>query len=201
MGLWYAERMASAAYKLIPIPPPDPIRDEDIPRHFELIDGELVEKESSGPHGFAQSALLGRLVDPFNRRPGGRAPGGWWFMSETLVAFGQHRLRPDVAGWRRERMPELPDSIVVQVVPDWICEILSPNHGNHDTVTKRRIYHQHRVGHYWIIDPVGQRLEVYRWHSDGYLQLLTAQRGERVRAEPFETLEWPVGVLFGDDPD
>lgn len=193
--------MGSAAQKLIPIPPPEPLRDEDIPRQFELIDGELVEKEGSGEHALAQGTLVGKLYAPFGRRSGGGATG-WWLLTEALIAFGKHRLRPDVAGWRREKHPSPPGGTVIEAVPDWVCEIVSPRHENRDTVTKRRIYHQHRIGHYWIVDPVARRLEVYRWHSDGYLQLLTAERGERVRAEPFEALEWSVGVLFGDeDPD
>ena len=194
--------MASSAYKLFPEAPPAPITDEQIPDDYELLDGVLVEKETSGEHGHVQLALGLKFLGPFSRRPGGRYPGGWWFASEVLIDFGQgQRLRPDVSGWRREKTPELPRGAVVRVIPEWICEILSPGNANNDLVKTRRIYHQHRVGHYWIVDPIAQRLEVYRWHSDGYLQVLTAQRGERVRAEPFDALELQIGTLFGDDED
>ena len=98
-------------------------------------------------------------------------------------------------------MHDSPHGVVIRVIPDWICEILSPGNANNDIIKKRRIYHQHRVGHYWIIDPLAQRLEVYRWHSDRYLQVLTAQRGERVRAEPFDALGLQISALFGDDED
>jgi Uma2 family endonuclease len=63
------------------------------------------------------------------------------------------------------------------------------------------VYHRHHVGHYWIVDPVEETLAVYRWHVDGYVEVLMADRTERVRAEPFEELELSVGVLFGDDPE
>ena len=66
---------------------------------------------------------------------------------------------------------------------------------------KLRVYQRYEVPHYWIVDPMNELLTVHRWTPDGYLTVLTAERGERVRAEPFDTIEWPIGVLFGDDPD
>lgn len=194
--------MASAAHKLFPEASPAPIAEDQIPDDFEVIDGSLVEKETSGEHGQTQSALVGTLYGPFNRRLGGPGPGGWWIATEVLIDFGQgQRLRPDVAGWRREKMAQSPRGVVVRVIPDWICEILSTSNANNDLVKKRRIYYQQRVSHYWILDPQAQRPEVYRWHSDGYLQVLTAERGERVRAEPFDAVELSVGALFGEDED
>ena len=71
----------------------------------------------------------------------------------------------------------------------------------HDLVRKKRIYHQHQVPHYWIIDPRDETLTVHRWGPDGYIQVLLAQRGERVRAEPFQAIELPVGTFFGDDEE
>ena len=169
---------------------------------YEILDGELVEKETSAEHASAQANLIGRLKHRFGRRPGGRWPGGWWFMVEALVAFPQHPepLRPDVAGWRREKCPTCPTGTVVTILPDWICEVLSSNYRN-DTIKKKRIYHQAHVGHYWLIDPVGQTLQVFRWDPAGYTEILGAERTETVRAEPFEADEMPVGVFFGDDEE
>jgi Uma2 family endonuclease len=174
------------------------IPEED--RRHEVIDGELVEKEAtSGRHGGAQ-LRIGEALAPYNRRPGGRAPGGWLFASETEILFEPTQvLRPDVAGWRRDRLAELPAEVPIEVLPDWVCEILSQDR-KRDLVKKKRIYHQHRVGHYWIVDPANETLSVHRWHADGYLEVLVAERGERVRAEPFGELELAVGILFGDDP-
>lgn len=109
-------------------------------------------------------------------------------------------LKPDVAGWRRDRLSALPADVPIRVRPDWVCEILSTNR-RRDLVAKKRIYHRYEVGHYWIIDPVEETLSVNRWHADGYVEVSIAERGERVRAEPFGDLELCVGVLFGDDPD
>ena len=105
-----------------------------------------------------------------------------------------------MAGWRRERVPERPRGAVVRVRPDWVCEILSTNKSN-DLVKKKRVYHRHEVPHYWILDPERETLTVHRWSREGYVDILTAERGERVRAEPFEAVEMSVGVLLGEDDE
>ncbi|MEJ7728762.1 MAG: Uma2 family endonuclease [Polyangiaceae bacterium] len=192
-----------------PRPAPGPATLDDLlaiaeeRRFHELIDGNLVEKEAaSGKHGEAQTRL-GRKLGPFDWRHGGPPdrPGGWRFASEVEIYFdATNTFRPDCAGWRRERLPEMPAEVPVRVVPDWVCEILSTNRAN-DLVRKKRVYHLHRVGHYWILDPVAETLLVYRWGPDGYIEVLAAQRGERVRAEPFVALEIDIGVLLGDDEE
>jgi Uma2 family endonuclease len=170
-------------------------------RKHEIVDGVLVEKEAaSARHGAAQGRLFRRLA-PYDRRPGGRSPGGWWFATEVEVLFEDSQVfRPDVAGWRRERLAQLPTEVPVTVRPDWVCEILSKNRRN-DLIKKKRVYHRHEVGHYWIVDPIEETLAVHRWHTDGYVEILVADRDERVRAEPFEAIEFRVGGLFGDDED
>lgn len=172
---------------------------EDGRRH-EIVDGVLVEKEAASPrHGEAQLSL-GILLRRY-RRGGGGGPGGWIFASEVEIYFdATNTFRPDVVGWRRERMPELPRDVPVRVLPDWICEILSTNKQN-DLVKKKRVYHRHRVAHYWVIDPEQEILTVHRWTPEGYTELLAAERGERVYAAPFDAIELQVGVLFGDDQD
>jgi Uma2 family endonuclease len=192
MGTDPAKRFATLA-DLLAIP-------EEVRRH-ELIDGVIVEKEAaSGRHGGAQ-VRLSRRLGPYDRRPGGRWPGGWWFATEVEIYLSETEVfRPDISGWRRDRMEALPEEVPIRVRPDWICEILSKNRRN-DLVKKKRSYHAHGVGHYWIIDPVDETLAVHRWHSDGYVEVLLAERHERVRAEPFDAVELPVGVLFGDDED
>jgi Uma2 family endonuclease len=169
-------------------------------RRHEIIDGQLVEKgAATAEHGAAQAELVSALVGRFGRRPGGRWPGGWWFVTEVEVAFGPHQIfRPDVLGWRRERAPQRPTGTPVTLLPDWICEILSTNRGN-DLVRKKRAYHRQKVPHYWVVDPSEETLTVHRWGPDGYIEVLAAERRETVRAEPFEAVDFFVGVLFGDD--
>jgi Uma2 family endonuclease len=172
-------------------------------RYHEVIAGELVQKAApSGEHGAAQAALAGCLFGPFSRRPGGRWPGGWWFETEVEIEFEGHEVyRPDVAGWRRERAAERPTGTPIRLRPDWICEILSASNARDDQVTKFETYRRCGVPHYGIVDPALETLRVHRWTSEGYLVVLNAERGQRVRAEPFEAMELQVGVLFGEDPD
>ena len=170
-------------------------------RRHEIVDGVLTEKEpATGKYGGVQ-VRLSRKLGPYDRRPGGRGPGGWWFASEAELELARNEVfRPDVAGWRRERMPVLPSEVPITVRPDWVCEILSKNKRN-DLIKKKRVYHRCGVGHYWIVDPVEETLAVHRWHHDGYVEILIADRDEHVRAEPFDAVGFRVGILFGDDDD
>ena len=170
---------------------------------IELIDGEFIEKASPGaPHGASQGSVFGVLRGPFYRKPGGpNGPGGWWLGTEVDVTMGGRVYRPDIVGWRRERTAALPSDRPVSLRPDWICEVVSDSNRTTDTVKKVRRYHQAGVPHYWILDQTGRSLTVHRHGPEGYVLVLVAEAGERVRAEPFEAVELSVGELLGDDPD
>lgn len=172
-------------------------------RFHEIIDGELVQKAvPSGEHGDAQSAVVTKLKGPFQRRPGGAQPGGWWIYTEVEVELSPTQVyRPDVVGWRRDRVPERPTGTPIAIRPDFVCEVLSPSNPGTDRVKKLNRYHQHGVPHYWIVDPVEESLSVFRWTADGYLLVLAADREARVRAEPFEAIEIAIATLFGEEDD
>ncbi len=171
-------------------------------RFHEILDGELVRKATpSFEHGDAQSGVVSSLKGPFQRPPGRGGPGGWWIATEVEIVLAADQLvRPDIAAWRRDRVPERPSGFPVRVRPDWVCEILSPSNANEDTVRKLRIYQRAAVPHYWIVDPVAGTLTVHRWSPEGYVVALVAERGETVRAEPFAELELSLDALLGDDP-
>ena len=193
--------MASPAVKAVPATLEDLLAIPEGERRHELLDGALVEKgAASGEHGQAQFNLSTYLT-PFRRRTGEGRPGGWWFATEVDVLFdAANTLRPDVVGWRRERVPERPRGVPITSRPDWICEVLSTNRRN-DLIKKKRVYYRHEVPRYWVIDPEDETLWVYRWAPEGYIELLAAERTETVLAEPFEAVPLRVGVLFGDDED
>ena len=90
------------------------------------------------------SAGLGRAFDR-----GRDGPGGWWIFHEPELHFGEDILVPDVTGWRRERMPKLPDTDYVILAPDWACEVLSPATRKLDLVDKRPVYAREGVPHLW----------------------------------------------------
>lgn len=173
-------------------------------RRLELIDGEFIEKALPDfPHGMSQASVLSAFHPLFNRKPGGTGPGGggWWIVSEVDIQLGTNGYRPDVAGWRRERLAEPPQTRPVIVRPDWICEVLSASNRHNDTIRKLRRYHEAGVPHYWLLDPETGTLNVFRHEPLGYLSVLVADRHQLVRAEPFDAVEVRVGVLLGEDPD
>lgn len=176
-------------------------RDEG--RAVELIDGEIVEKAApTFEHGTAQTKL-GEALGPFNRGAGGpRGPGGWWIATEVEVLYARHDevFRHDAVGFRRDLHVSRPTGMPVTVRPDWVCEVLSASTARKDLVKKQRTMHAHQVPHYWLLDPESEVLTVLRWSEAGYVQALTATVGDRVHAEPFESIELVVGELFGHDP-
>ncbi len=173
-------------------------------RYHEIIDGTLIQRAMPrAPHAKVQIELGTDVNGTYGPRSRGRGPGGWLFMSEAEIVFTPAQVyRPDLAGWRRERMPQIPDEHPIPIRPDWVCEILSPSNKQDDLFTKLRTYQRCQVGHYWIIDPDLQSLCVYRWMPEGYLLVVTAQGDECVRAEPFDILEISVADLLstGDAP-
>lgn len=170
-------------------------------RFHEIIDGEILEKAApSYEHGSAQSSLVASLQPTFHRPPGGGPGGGWWLATEVEVELALHEVyRPDVVGWRRDRVPERPSGVPVRARPDWVCEIVSPSRPSHDTVRKLRGYQRAGVPQYWLLDLRDGTLTVLRLSAEGYVVALKAEREETVRAEPFDAIELSVGRLFGDD--
>lgn len=167
----------------------------------EVIGGVIEEKATpSFEHGDAQGMLAGILNGAFRGRPGGGRPGGWWIATEVEIELETHETYlPDLVGWRRDRVPERPRGRPVRIRPDWVCEILSPSTADRDLGPKHRTFHRCGVPHTWIVDPEHETLTVHRWHPDGYIVVLTAGKHDTIRAEPFESIELRVNLLFGGD--
>jgi Uma2 family endonuclease len=182
------------------IPATKPATYEDLralPDHLvgELIAGELIASpRPSIPHARASSSLGGALDGPFDRGRGG--PGGWWILDEPELHLGADVLVPDLAAWRRERLPSLPEAPFMSVAPDWLCEVLSPGTQALDRVKKLRIYARERVAHVWLIDPMERTLEVFRLQDGHFMLLGTFAGDESVRAEPFDQLALQLGALW-----
>jgi len=167
---------------------------------FEIIDGELVEKAGATVlHGHTL-VVLGSLINTSYGKRGSTPTGGWWIATGVHVVLGKHEVySPDLAGWRRENLSELPKRWPTHLRPDWVCEVVSESNAVNDLVRKFRGYHAARVPHYWIVDPREESLVVHRYTPEGYLAVVTAVSGEIVRAEPFDAIEIRVGELFGHD--
>jgi Uma2 family endonuclease len=162
----------------------------------ELIAGELyVSPRPAAPHAVASSRLGVILGGPFDLGEGG--PGGWFILDEPELHLGEDVLVPDLAGWRRERMPTVPCSAAFSLVPDWVCEVLSPSRARLDREVKLPVYAREGVSHIWLVDPDRRTLEVLRLFRGSYGALGLYRGATRVRAEPFEALELKLSILWG----
>lgn len=165
---------------------------------MEVIGGAMVEKAApTFEHGDAQGSIIELIKSPYQRGRGG--PGGWWIAPEVEIELAEHDVYlPDVAGWKRSRVPERPTGRPIRVRPDWVCEVLSPSNALNDLGVKFAAYHRAGVGHYWVVDPERQTLTVFRSTTEGYVIAVSAGRGDVVRPEPFEEVVLRVAELFGD---
>jgi Uma2 family endonuclease len=176
------------------LPAKSPATYEDllrVPDHLvgEIVDGELVTSPRPAARHAAAAAALGADIHTTFGRSSGGGPGGWVILSEPELHIVDQVLVPDIAGWRRDRMPEIPDVAFFDLPPDWVCEISSPSTAALDRTRKRHHYGRAGVSHFWIIDPAPQTLEVYRLEHGDWLLALSAAGNVKVRAEPFETVE------------
>jgi Uma2 family endonuclease len=161
----------------------------------EIIQGRLVtHPRPTLRHATAASVLAAKLLEPF--MCGGGGPGDWVILIEPELHLARDILVPDLAGWRRERMPRIPDVTGVELAPDWICEVLSPSTSATDRADKLPIYASHQVGHAWLVDPLAQTLEVLQLFSERWRLLATHRDHAVVRAEPFDAIELQLGVLW-----
>jgi Uma2 family endonuclease len=165
----------------------------------QIINGELRVMSRPRPrHGFASLSLGDELVGPFQKGRGG--PGGWILLDEPEwhLADGDI-LVPDLAAWRRERLPVLPDTAYFETTPDWICEILSPSTARQDRADKMPIYAGENVSYLWLIDPALKTLEVYTLENTRWLLWQTFQQNEAVAAPPFDAISFDLGGLWGPE--
>jgi Uma2 family endonuclease len=170
-----------------------------LPDHVtgEILNGHLhTEPRPSGRHGLARSALSIDIGGPFDFGRGG--PGGWWIIPEPEVHFvyDAEVAVPDLAGWRRERMPSVPEDQRFEVVPDWVCEILSPTTAKKDRVIKLPLYARYGVAYAWLVDPLGRTLEAFELRDKVWTLIATHQDDALVHVPPFHAIELPLNDLW-----
>jgi Uma2 family endonuclease len=163
----------------------------------EVIDGELhTHPRPATPHAQAASVLGEELGPPFKRGKGG--PGGWIILYEPELHLGYAPdiVVPDLAGWRRDTLPELPEAPFLTVRPDWACEVLSPATRRIDRTRKVPLYAREGVHHLWLVDPDARTLEVLRLDGETYRAITTFAGEAPVRAEPFDAIALDLGALW-----
>ncbi len=169
-----------------------------VPDHLvaEILDGELHTSPRPTPrHALASTGLTGDLLGPFDRGRGG--PGGWWILAEPELHLGDDVVVPDVAGWRRTRLLEMPAEAFFTLAPDWVCETVSPSTERIDRGKKLAIYAREGVAHLWLLNPIAETLEAYRLEQGRWLLLVTNVGDVAARVEPFDAVELELWRLWG----
>jgi Uma2 family endonuclease len=170
-----------------------------VPEHLvaEIIDGELVTSpRPAARHAVAASNLGVEIGGRFGRR-GGDGPGGWLILDEPEIHVVGQVLVPDLAGWRRARMPELPDVAHFELRPDWICEVVSPSTAARDRTRKADHYARAGVEWLWLLDPGPRTLEILQLDDTATWRRVGSFAGDgAVRAAPFDAIELDLGLLW-----
>ncbi len=169
-----------------------------VPDHLvaEILDGELHTSPRPAPrHAQATTGLTGDLFGPFDRGRGG--PGGWHILIEPELHLGDDVVVPDVAGWRRTRLIEMPAEAFFTLAPDWVCETLSPSTERIDRGKKLAIYAREGVAHLWLLNPITETLEAYRLEHGRWMLLVTHAGDVAARVEPFDAVELELWRLWG----
>ena len=169
----------------------------DAPAHriAEIVDGTLhTHPRPAMSHARASSSLGVKIGGPFDYDAGG--PGGWWIIDEPELHLGEDILVPDLAGWRRERMPEYPDTAYVTLAPDWVCEVLSASTRKLDLHGKRPVYAREGVGYLWLVDPTDRTLEAFELREGQWVLIASAKDDEPVSIRPFDAITFSLGDLW-----
>jgi len=158
-----------------------------------LLDGDLWLLDPPTPAHQQAAAEIGAQLRPAARRVDAL---GWVILPEINLRLGPHMFGPDLAGWRRSRMPQRPDSSHIEVVPDWVCEILSPSTSRFDKGRKREIYATAGVETLWFVDPRNHSVDILTLTGAEYRVTTYAEQNEKVALPPFIDIELDLSLFW-----
>ena len=166
-----------------------------VPDNFvaEILGGELYASPRPAlAHANAAGSLFAGIHRSFHRT----SPGGWVILFEPELHFGSDVLVPDLAGWLRARLPNVPAAAYLTLAPDWICEVLSTSTEALDRGKKLQIYARESVAHAWLLEPLAHTLEVMSLEAGRWTQQSRHEGEAKVRAAPFDAIELELGALW-----
>lgn len=170
---------------------------DQLPRTWrgEILNGTMYAFPRPRPrHQRATGNLHHNLSGPFDL--GTNGPGGWWFLVEPGIELPLAKeISPDIAGWRRERLPRLPKG-PIRIAPDWVCEVLSPRTSVYDQTIKRRFYANAGVPCLWYIDTRSRLLTALRLSEGTWIEIGVWADDSAARIEPFEAMELSLSALW-----
>ncbi len=170
-----------------------------VPDHLvaEIVNGNLVTSPRPGSVHARANTILGTKLGGAFDSGGGDGPGGWVILAEPELHLGGDVLVPDMAGWRRERMPAMPETAAFSLAPDWVGEVLSPQSTEtRDREEKMPIYAREGVSHLWLLNPTTRTLEAYALERERWTVLGTWSGDKKVAVKPFDAIELDLAALW-----
>ena len=133
-------------------------------KRTELVRGVLVVREPAGyNHGRVIAQLTGRLWSHVERAAAGQLLGAE--TGFTLFRDPDTVRAPDIAFVHRDRLPDPASRGFVELAPDLVVEVLSPDDRPGETLAKVGDWLEAGARLVWVIDPDRRTARVY--HADG----------------------------------
>jgi hypothetical protein len=198
----YCLSVAGFPLRSLGVDPRDPIEAIEL-RSIPPAAPSGIWLNDTGPtaeHSDARLGLAAALRQHFHRPVGSPAvPGGWWILGQVELELEDDEiLRPDLAGWRRKRVPERPQGSPLRMRPDWICHVIAQSSAYEDAAQRLELCQRSGIPFYWIVDVERRILTSHRLVDRSYARGIQAARWQFVHAEPFDAIEIRMGALFGD---
>ena len=165
----------------------------------EIIHDQLyVQPRPSWLHGQAEGSIIAGLHTLY-RRDGGKTDG-WWIIPEPEIHFrrDQEVLVPDIAGWRKARLPTPPKDHRCEVIPDWVCEILSPSTEQKDRTIKMPLYARYHIPFLWLVHPILKTVEVFMLHQEQWQSVGVFSGDTQIVMPPFDTITLDLALWWVD---